>query len=98
MKRLAPHGRGRLSRLQQDFAVELDLAHEMPAIVGEEHRVVGRYMNAVRPRVSALAPLAHEIALAIEDHHRVHAAIKDIDVIVAVDADPANLLEGPTVG
>jgi hypothetical protein len=30
---------------------------------------------------------------AVEDHHRVLAAVEHIDVIVAVDADPADLLE-----
>ena len=65
----------------------------MPAIVCEEHRVVGGHMDAVRPRISTLAPRAQEVALAVEDHHRMHAAIKDIDVIVAVDSDPANFLE-----
>src|ERR1700687_2679717 len=101
MKRLATHEGRRLTwhpELQQDFAVERDLAHEMPAIVGEKHRVVGGDMDAVRPRVSALAPRAQEVALAVEDHHRMHATIEDIDVIVAVDSDPANLLERPAVG
>ena len=96
MKWLATHEGRRTTRhpeLQQDFAVERDLAREMPAIVGEEHRVVGGHMDAMRSRVSALAPGAQEIALAVEDHHRMHAAIKDIDVIVAVDPDPTNLLE-----
>jgi hypothetical protein len=43
MKWLATHEGRRTTRhpeLQQDFAVERDLAREMPAIVGEEHRVV----------------------------------------------------------
>src|ERR1051326_7372942 len=101
VKWLATHEGRRLTRhpkLQQDFAVQRDLAYEMPAIIGEKHRVVGGYMDAVRPRVSALAPGAQEVAFAVEDHHRMHAAIKDIDVIVAVHSDPANLLERPAIG
>ena len=70
----------------------------MPAIVCEEHRVVGGHMDAVRPRVSALTPRAKKVALTVEDHQRMHAAIKDLDVIVAVDSDPANFLERPPVG
>ena len=96
MERLAAHKGRRLAghaELQQDFAVERDLADEMPAVVGEEHRVVGRHMDAVRPRVLALAPRAQEVALAVEHHHRMVAAIEDIDIVVAVDPDPANLLE-----
>ncbi len=101
MKRLAAHIGRRLARhaeLQQDFAVERDLADKMPAVVGEEHRVVRGHMDAVRPRVLALTPRAQEVALAVEHHHRVVAAIEDIDIIVAVDPDPADLLERPAIG
>ena len=59
MERLAAHVGRRLARhaeFQQHLAVEHDLAHEMPAIVGEEHRVIRRHVDAVRPRVLALSP------------------------------------------
>jgi hypothetical protein len=59
MLRLAAHVGRRLARhaeFQQHLAVERDLAHEMPAIVGEEHRVIRRHVDAVRPRVLALSP------------------------------------------
>src|SRR5207302_3105867 len=79
-------------------AIEREHADEMPAVVGEEHCIVWGYVDAVRPRVLPLAPRAQEVALAVEDHHRMHAAIKHIDVVVVVDADPANLLERPPVG
>jgi len=61
MKRLAAHVRRRLARhaeLKQDLAVERELAHEVPAIIGQEHRVVGRPAAVSRdipnlgPRVS----------------------------------------------
>jgi hypothetical protein len=100
-ERLAGHERCRLSghaQLQQNFAVERDLADEMPAIVGQEHRIVGRHMNAVRSRVLALAPGAQEISLAVEDHHRMLAAIEDIDIIFTIDTDPADFLERPALG
>jgi len=70
----------------------------MAAVVGQEHRVVRRHVNPVRPRVLALTPGAQKIALAIEDQHRVLAAVEDINVVVAVDTNPANLLERPAVG
>src|SRR4249920_4141777 len=41
--------------LEQHLAVECHLAHKMSAIVGQKHRVVGRHMDAVRPRILALA-------------------------------------------
>src|SRR3954462_14862924 len=92
MERLAGHERCRLSGaapLQQNFATERDLADEMPAIVGQEHRVIGRHMNAVRSRVLALAPGTQEISIAVEDHHRMLAAIEDIDIVFAIDTDSA---------
>src|SRR5580692_9176339 len=36
-----------------------------------------------------------KFALAVEHHHRVLAPIEHIDVVVPVDADTADLLEGP---
>src|SRR5215831_12719000 len=101
MERLAGHKRGGLSRhakLQKDFAVERNLAGKMAAVIGQEHRVVGRHMDAMSPRVLAFAPRAEEVAGAVEDHHRMLAAIEDVDIILAVDADPAVLFERPAVG
>src|SRR3954447_11396969 len=54
-------------------------------------------MHAVRARVLPLAPGAQEVAVAIEHHHRVVAAIEDIDVVFRIDADRADLLERPAV-
>ena len=45
--------------------------HEVPAIIGQEHRVVGRHVDAVGPRVLAFTPGAQEISLVVEHHHRV---------------------------
>jgi len=70
----------------------------MPAVVSEEHRIVRCYVDAVRTRVLALTPRTQEVSFAVEHHHRVVAAIEDIDIIVAVDPDPADLLERPAIG
>src|SRR5580692_4492247 len=98
VKRLTAHIRRRFAwdaEFEQHLAVERNLAHEVAAIVGQEHRVVGRYVDAMRPWILTLAPRAQEIALAVEDDHRVLTPIEDIDVVVTVDADPSDLLEGP---
>src|SRR5215469_17885276 len=86
------------AELKQDLAVERDLADKMAAVIGQEHRVVRRHMNAMRARILAFTPGAQKIAGAIEDHHRVFAAVEHVDVVVAVDANPADLLERPAVG
>ena len=44
-------------------------------------------MDAVRPRILALTPRAEEVALRIENHHRVFAAIEHVDIVAAVATD-----------
>src|SRR6202012_3403647 len=51
--------------------------------------------DAMRAGKQTLAPGAQEIAIAVEHDHRVFAAIEHIDVVVAIDADRADLLERP---
>jgi hypothetical protein len=96
VERLTAHKGRRFAghaELQQDFPIERDLADKMPAVIGEEHRVVWGHMDTVRPRELALTPGAQKVAVAIEHHHRVVAAIENVDIVAAVHPDPANLLE-----
>ena len=96
MERLTAHERRRLARRaerQQHLAVERASAHRVIAVVGQEHGVVGRDMQAVGAREQALAPGAQEIALAVEHHHRVFAAIEHVDVVLPVDAHRADLAQ-----
>src|ERR1700741_2928936 len=100
MERLPAHKRRRLAgnaELEQDLAVQRDFANKMAAIVGQKDHVVGRHMDPVGPRIPLLAPRAQKIAPAIEDDHRVVAAIEDIDIVVAIDTYTADLFEGPSV-
>ena len=101
MKRLAAHIGGGLAgdaELEQHLPVECDLAHKMAAVIGQEHRVVGGHMHAMRPWILALPTRAQEIAGSVEHHHRVLAAVEDIDVVVAVDADPPTSLKDQPSG
>jgi len=70
----------------------------MAAIIGQKHRVIGHHVDAMRTRILALAPRAQEFAGAVEHHDRVLAAVEHVDIVVAVDTDPADFLEGPAVG
>ena len=101
MERLAAHeGRG----LAGHADGELDLAggrapaHGVVAVVGAIERVVAVDVQAVRAVEHALAPGAQEIALAVEHHHGVLAAVEDVDLVLAVDGDGGDVLEGPAVG
>src|SRR6202040_3288312 len=81
--------------LQHYLPVKRAFAEEMAAVVGQIDRIVRPHMNAVRPRILALAPGAQKIALAIEHHDRMFAAIENVDVVPGVDADCPDLLERP---
>jgi hypothetical protein len=63
----------------------------MVAVVGQVHRVVGPIWTPWARGYMPLAPRAQEIAVAVEHHHRVLAAIEDVDVVVLVDARPRRL-------
>jgi len=65
------------------------------AVIGQPDRVVGRHVDAVGARKQALAPGAEEIAVAVEHHHRVLAAIEHVDIVILVHADAADFLEVP---
>src|SRR5580704_7574776 len=98
VERLAAHIGRRLPRhaqLEHYLAVERAFADEMSAVIGQIDRIVRPHMNAVRPRILALAPGAQKIALAIEHHDRMFAAIENVDVVPGVDADCPDLLERP---
>ena len=49
-------------------------------------------------RIQAFAPSALEVAVPIEDHHRVRTAIEDVDAVLAVDRDRGDIAELPAVG
>src|SRR5690348_16511582 len=45
----------------------------------------------------AFAKTGDEIALAVEHHHRMFAAVEDVDAVLAVDCDGGNIGELPAV-
>jgi hypothetical protein len=99
MERLAAHERRGLAG---DADGELDLArgrapaHGVVAIVGAVEIVVSVDVQAVRALEHALAPGAQEVALAVEHDHRVLAAIEDVDLVLAVHGDGADVHELPS--
>src|ERR1700730_1501823 len=101
MERLAAHILCRLAGdadLEQHLAVERAFAHEMPAIISQIDRIIGSRMGAVRSWVLALPPRPKEIAIAVEDHDRMLAPAKGVDVVFRVYGDRRHLLERPGVG
>ncbi len=77
--------------VKQDLAVEGAVADRVVGVVGQPDRVVRRHEDAMRARIDPLAPGAQEVALAVEDAHRVLAAVEGIDVVVLVDPDGGNI-------
>ncbi len=74
------------------------LAHGVVAVVGAIEIVVGVDVQAVRAVEQAFAPAPDEIALAVEHHHRMVAAVEDIDAVLAVDRDGGGVGQAPAVG
>ena len=101
VERLAAHERRRLVRDadgQQHLAVGGAFAHGVVAVVGAIEIVVGVDVQAVRAGEQAFAPAPEEIALAVEHHHRMVAAVEDVDAVLAVDRDGGDVGEAPAVG
>ena len=100
MERLAAHERRRLVRDadgQQHLAVGGAFAHGVVAVIGAIEIVVGVDVQAVGAGEQAFAPAAQEIAVAVEHHHRMVAAVEDVDAVLAVDRDGGDVGELPAV-
>ena len=65
----------------------------MVAVVGAIEIVVGVDVQPVRAAEQAFAPALDEIAVAIEHHHRMGAAVEDVDAVLAVDRDGSDVGE-----
>jgi hypothetical protein len=72
---------------QQHLAVEGAVADGVVAVVGQPERVVGRHVHAVRAAKKPLAPGPQEVAVAVEDDHRVRAAVERVDAVLRVHPD-----------
>src|SRR6202163_2516402 len=101
VERLAAHERCRLVRDadgQQHLAVNRAFAHRMIAVIGAIEIVVGIDVQPMGAAKQPFAPAGDEIALAVEHHHRVGAAIEDVDTVLAVDRNRGNVGEIPAAG
>ena len=76
---------------QQHPALERALADRVVAVIGQPQCIVGRYKDTVRPHKHALAPTPQEIAVAVEDAHRMLAAIERVYIVIPVDADRGDI-------
>ena len=100
VKRLAAHERRRLVRdadRQQHLSVGRALAHGVVAVIGAVEIVVGIDVQAVGAVEQAFAPAGDEIALAVQHHHRMFAAVEDVDAVLAVDRDGGDVGKAPAV-
>ena len=72
-------------------------AHGVVAVVGAIEIVVSVDVQPVRAGEQSFAPARHEIAVAVEHHHRMGAAVEEVDAVLAVDRDGGDVGELPAV-
>ena len=101
VERLVAHerrrGAGHAER-HQHLAFQRAASDGVAAVVGEVERLVRADMDAVGARIFSLTPGPQEIALAVEDDHRVLAAVEHIDLVLAVDRYGRDIAKLPSVG
>ena len=100
VERLAAHkrrGPPRNADFEQYLAAERAFAHGVVAVIGAVQRLVRADMQPVRPVEQVFAPGIQQVAVAVEHHHRVLAAIEDIDPVLRVDRDRRDVLEAPAL-
>ena len=100
VERLAAHeGRGLVGNAdgQQHLAVGGAFSNRMVAVIGAIEIVVGVDVQPVRAVEQAFAPARDEIALAVEHHHRMGAAVEDVDAVLAVDRDGGDVGQAPAI-
>src|ERR1044071_6416289 len=99
IERLAAHEWRRPARdadLEQHLPVECAFADGMVAVIGAIERVVRPDMQTVGAVEQRLAPGIEQVSIAVEDHHRVLAAIEHIDPVLPIDGDRSDVSEAPT--
>ena len=69
----------------------------MVEIVHQEKVAVRGHINTVSALELTGAPCIHELSVSIEDHHRVVAAIEDVDAVLPVDGHRSGLPEAHRV-
>src|SRR6185503_1091333 len=83
------------AELEEDFPLRRALAHDVAAVIGAIEDVVCVDVQAMRARERALSPRPDEVALTVEDDHRVLAAVEAVDAVLAVHRDGGHVLELP---
>jgi hypothetical protein len=91
-------GLPRNAKLHQDAALWCQLADGVVAVVGAVDRAIRRDVDAVGVGEDILAPGTLEFPVAVEHNHWVFAAIEDEDIVVLVDPNGGDFVEGPAVG
>ena len=92
VERLAAHIRlwpVRDADRQQHLAVDRALAHGVVAVIGAIEIVVGVDVQPMGAVEQAFAPAPEEIALAVQHHHRMGAAVEDVDAVLLSTATEA---------
>jgi hypothetical protein len=98
MERQTAHVWRRLSgdtNFEEYLAVCCAFADEVTAVIRAIEEVVGVDVQPMRAWKRAFAPRGEEVAIRVEDNHRVVSAIEHIHAVLAVNSHGCNVLELP---
>src|ERR1700745_2865247 len=100
VKRLPAHvgcGFVRNADCEQNFAIGRALPHGVVAVVGAVQMILSVDVEPVSTRKQSFTPAVDEMAVTVQDYHRMGAPIENIDPIPTVDSDGGDVLEVPTL-
>src|SRR5580658_486370 len=83
--------------LQQHLTVECAVTHGVIAIVSQPDRVIGPHMDAMGAVKNVLTPGFQEVAFAIQNDHRMRAAVEAVNPVPAIDPDGGDITKLPTI-
>src|SRR6266850_1217047 len=89
---------GQIADRQPQLPLRRELPDRVVQVVGEPDAAVGPDVDAVGAADQSLAPRAQELAVPVEDDHRVLTPVEDPDVVTGVDGDARRFHEGPALG
>jgi hypothetical protein len=69
----------------------------MVAVIGAIEMIVGVDVQSMRALEQVFTPTGDEVARPVQYHHRMDAAVEDVDAVLAVDRDRGDVSQVPAI-